>query len=152
MRSRLLLTLAGIAGVIVPGTVAVNVAQQVFGNDPCDSALPFAKESGLTLSGEEEVVSCEWHPGFRDSSGQLTVRTRSLESRERLLEHSGASEELARSWHRVGDGPAQQIVRRPNLERSEQVYTARSSSRMLSISYDDAVEKGLLLHIRAVSI
>lgn len=122
-------------------------------NDPCDSALPFASELGLHLSGDDDVVSCEWHSSFPDSSGTVVVRTASHATREALLERSGVSEEIDRWRVSLDDGPFREEMRRPNLERSEQVYTATApDGHQLRISYDEGVESGLLLTVRAVQV
>ncbi|WP_420750580.1 hypothetical protein [Rhodococcus sp. O3] len=53
----------------------------------------------------------------------------------------------------IDDGPFREEVRRPNLERSEQVYTATApNGHQLRISYDEHVESGLLLTVRAIQV
>lgn len=126
---------------------------RVFHNDPCDSALPFASELGLHLSGDDDVVSCEWHSSFPDSSGTVMVRTASPATRDALLERSGVSEELDRCSVSIDDGPFREEIRRPNLERSEQVYIATApNGHQLRISYDEHVESGLLLTVWAIQV
>lgn len=131
----------------------MSTIPRVFHKDPCDSALPFASELGLHLSGDDNVVSCEWHSSFPDSSGTVMVRTASHATRDALLERSGVSEELYRSNVSIDDGPFREEVRRPNLERSEQVYIATApNGHQLRISYDEHVESGLLLTVRAIQV
>ena len=131
----------------------MSTIPRVFQNDPCDSALPFASELGLHLSGNDNVVSCEWHSSFPDSSGTVMVRTASHATRDALLERSGVSEELYRSNVSIDGGPFREEVRRPNLERSEQVYIATApNGHQLRISYDEHVESGLLLTVRALQV
>lgn len=126
-------------------------APRVLHNDPCDAALPFAAELGLQLSDDDDVVSCNWHSSFPDSSGTVMVRTASHASREALLERSGVSEETYEWLVSDDDGPSHEMTRRPNLERSEQVYTATApDGHQLKISYEDDVESGLLLTVRAI--
>lgn len=131
----------------------ISTIPRAFHNDPCDSALPFASELGLHLSGDDDVVSCEWHSSFPDSSGTVMVRTASHATRDALLERSGVSEELYRWNVSIDDGPFREEVRRPNLERSEQVYMATApNGHRLRISYDEHVEFGLLLTVRAIQV
>ena len=131
----------------------MSTIPRVSHNDPCDSALPFASELGLHLSGDDNVVSCEWHSSFPDSSGTVMVRTASHATRDAVLERSGVSEELYRSNVSIDDGPFREEVRRPNLERSEQVYIATTpNGHQLRISYDEHVEFGLLLTVRAIEV
>ncbi|MCK0091696.1 hypothetical protein MWU77_12980 [Rhodococcus sp. F64268] len=53
----------------------------------------------------------------------------------------------------IDDGPFREEVRRPNLERSEQVYMATApNGHRLRISYDEHVEFGLLLTVRAIQV
>lgn len=135
---------------LVTGMFAVP---QVLQNDPCDAALPFASELGLQLSNNDDVVSCEWHSSFPDSAGTVTVRTASHATREALLERSGVSEEIERWGVSVDDGPLREKIRRPNRERSEQVYTATApNGHQLKISYDEGVDSGLLLTVRAIQV
>ncbi|WAM19589.1 hypothetical protein [Rhodococcus sp. JS3073] len=125
----------------------------VFHDDPCDSALPFASESGLHLSDDDDVVSCEWQSSFPDSSGTVMVRTASPATREALLERSGVTEEVDRPRVSLNDGPFHEEMRRPNLERSEQVYIATApNGDQLRISHDEGVESGLLLTVRALQM
>ncbi|MDV2474782.1 hypothetical protein F8M49_03885 [Rhodococcus zopfii] len=131
----------------------MSTIPRVFHNDPCDSALAFASELGLHLSGDDNVVSCEWHSSFPDSSGTVMVRTASHATRDALLERSGVSEELYRWNVSIDDGPFREEVRRPNLERSEQVYIATApNGHQLRISYDEHAESGLLLTVRAIQV
>lgn len=88
----------------------MSTIPRVFHNDPCDSALPFASELGLHLSGDDDVVSCEWHSSFPDSSGTIMVRTVSYATRDAVLERSGVSEELYRSNVSIDDGPFREEV------------------------------------------
>lgn len=127
------------------------VVPQVLNKDPCDRALAFASDLGLQLSSDDEAVSCEWHSSLPDSAGTLTVRTASHATREALLERSGVSEEIYRCAVSVNDGPLREELRRPNLERSEQVYEATApNGHQLRISYDDGVDSGLLLTVSAL--
>lgn len=127
------------------------VVPRVFHNNPCDAALPFASELGLQLSDDDVVISCDWHSSFPDSSGTVMVRTASHASREALLERSGVREETYEWLVSDDDGPSHEMTRRPNLERSEQVYTATApNGHQLKISYEDDVESGLLLTVRAL--
>lgn len=81
------------------------------------------------------------------------VRTASHATRDALLERSGVSEELYRWNVSIDDGPFREEVRRPNLERSEQVYMATApNGHRLRISYDEHVEFGLLLTVRAIQV
>ncbi|QBJ98064.1 hypothetical protein ERC79_20540 [Rhodococcus sp. ABRD24] len=131
----------------------MSTIPRVSHNDPCDSALSFASELGLHLSGDDDVVSCEWHSSFPDSSGTVMVRTASHATRDALLEWSGVSEELDRWNVSIDDGPFREEVRRPNLERSEQVYVATApNGHQLRISYDEDMESGLLLAVRAIQV
>ncbi len=50
------------------------------------------------------------------------------------------------------DGPFYEEVRRPNLERSKQVYVSTTGGYQLSISYDDGIESGLLLTVWAMEM
>lgn len=139
-----------VVGLLVVGLISVP---RVIHNDPCDSALPFATELGLHLSSDDDVVSCTWQPQFPDSAGRVTVRTASSASRDALLERSGVSDDVERSLVIVNDGPVQEDVRRPNLERGEQVYTATAANgHRLEISYDEGVESGLLLTVWAIQV
>ena len=81
------------------------------------------------------------------------VRTASHTTREALLERSGVSEEIDRRTVSLNDGPFHEEMRRPNLERSEQVYIATApNGHQLRISYDEGVESGLLLTVRAIEV
>ena len=144
----------GCGGVVVALLIAgMFTASRVFHNDPCSSALPFACELGLHLSEDDDVISCEWHSSFPDSSGTVMVRTTSHATREALLERSGVSEEIDRRRVSLYDGPSREEMRRPNLERSEQVYIATApNGHQLSISYDEGVESGLLLTVRVIQV
>jgi hypothetical protein len=142
-------------GVIVVALLITGMftVSRVFHNDPCDSALPFASELGLHLSDDDDVVSCEWQSSFPDSSGTVMVRTASHATREALLERSGVTEEIDRPRVSLNDGPFREEMRRPNLERSEQVYIATApNGDQLRISYDEGVESGLLLTVRALQV
>ena len=78
--------------------VAVVVAvPRLVDRDPCDIALPAASALGLELSDDDDVVSCEWHSSFPDSSGAVMVRTASITSREALLVRSGWAA-VSRCW------------------------------------------------------
>lgn len=138
----------GAVALLVTG---VSVVPQIVDSDPCDRALPFATDLGLQLSSDDEVVSCDWHTSFPDSSGTVMVRTASDATRKALLERSGVSEEIYRWAVSVDDGPAREEVHRPNLQRSEQVYEATApNGHQLRISYDEGVESGLLLAVSAL--
>lgn len=51
------------------------------------------------------------------------------------------------------DGPFYEEVRRPNLERSRQVYESElSNNGQLTISYDAAEGSGLLLSVGATQV
>lgn len=140
-----LLSGAIVVALLAAGMVAVP---RMLHSDPCDQALPFASELGLQLTEKDEVLSCEWHTSFPDSGGTVMVRTDSPATREALLERSGVSEEITRSGVSVNDGPMRVETRRPNHERSEQVYTAISPlGHSLKIIYDEGVESGLLLTV-----
>ena len=142
-------------GVIVVALLITGMftVSRVFHNDPCDSALPLASELGLHLSDDDDVVSCEWHSSFPDSSGTVMVRTASHTTREALLERSGVSEEIDRQRVSLNDGPFREEMRRPNLERGDQVYIATApNGHQLRISYDEGVESGLLLTVRAIQV
>ena len=144
-----------VSGLLVVGLAiaSVVIVARVFDRDPCDSAIPFATELGLRLSADEHVVSCQWHSSFPDSSGTIMVRTASLATRKALLERSGVSEELDRSRVSINNGPFREEVRRPNLERSRQVFLASApGGDQLAISYDEGVESGLLLTVSAVQV
>lgn len=70
-----------------------------------------------------------------------------------LLERSGVSEEIEQFGVSVDDGPFREEVRRPNLDRSEQVYVATGpNGHQLRISYDEGVESGLLLTVQAIQV
>lgn len=70
-----------------------------------------------------------------------------------MLERSGVSEELDRWSVSIDDGPFREEIRRLNLERSEQVYIATApNGHKLRISYDEDVESGLLLTVRAIQV
>lgn len=141
---------AAIVGLLVVGMITVPM---LFHKDPCDPALSFATELGLQLSDDDKVVTCEWHSSFPDSSGKVMVRTASHASRDTLLKQSGVTEEIERSWVSINDGPLHEDVRRPNLERSKQVYTATAADGdLLTISYDEGVESGLLLTVWALQV
>jgi len=136
---------AVVVGLLVAGTITVS---RVVHRDPCDSVLPYANDLGLVLSDDDQVLSCEWHPDFLDSSGKIMVRTASRATRGALLARSGVTEELDRSLVSINDGPFQEQVRRPNLERSRQVYLASApGGDQLSISYDETVDSGLALTV-----
>ncbi|EME65524.1 hypothetical protein G352_08942 [Rhodococcus ruber BKS 20-38] len=144
-----------VCGVIVVALLLTGMftVPQAFHNDPCDSALSFASELGLHLSGDDDVVSCEWHSDFPDSSGTVMVRTASHATRDALLERSGVSEELDRWSVSIDGGPFREEIRSPNLERSEQVYIATApNGHQLRISYDEDMESGLLLTVRAIEV
>lgn len=136
---------AVVVGLLVAGTITVS---RVVHRAPCDAVLPHANDRGLVLSDDDQVFSCEWYPHFLDSSGKIMVRTASRATRDALLARSGVTEELDRSMVSINDGPFQEQVRRPNLERSRQVYTASEpDGAQLSISYDETVDSGLLLTV-----
>lgn len=119
--------------------------------DPCESVLPYAAKMGLSLSDAETVVACEEYPSFPDSSAKVLVHTASLATREALLRRSGVSEELERTMISLNDGPVEEQVRRPNLDRNQQVYLATTKSGdQLNISYDKSVQSGLLLTAWAI--
>lgn len=81
------------------------------------------------------------------------MRTASHTTREALLERSGVSEEIDRRRVGLDDGPFREEMRRPNLEHSEQVYIATApNGHQLRISYDEGVESGLLLTVRAIQV
>ncbi|HEY9314845.1 hypothetical protein [Williamsia sp.] len=134
---------------LVAGTIAVS---RVFHRDPCGPALSHSSKLGLVLSDDDQVISCEWHSSFLDSSGKIVVRTASQATRDALLARAGVTEELDRSMVSINDGPFQEEVRRPNLERSRQVYigSALGGDQQLSISYDENVDSGLLLTVWAL--
>lgn len=139
-----------VVALLITGMFTVS---RVFHNDPCDSALPSASELGLHLSDDDDVGSCEWHSSFPDSSGTVMVRTASHTTRETLLERSGVSEEIDRRRVSLDGGPFREETRRPNLERSEQVYIATApNGHQLRISYDEGVESGLLLNVRTIQV
>lgn len=143
------------SGAIVIALLAAGIVAvpRMFHSDPCDHALPFASELGLQLSEKEEVLSCEWHSSFPNSGGTVMVRTDSPAAREALLERSGVSEEITGSRVSVNDGPIRVETRRPNLERSEQVYMAISPlGHRLKIIYDEGAESGLLLTVHATQM
>ncbi|MED5803070.1 hypothetical protein VX037_18765 [Gordonia sp. Z-3] len=98
------------------------------------------------------MVSCEHHASFPDSSARLVVRTASPQTRTALLQRSSVSEELERTMISENDGPFYEEVRRPNLERSKQVYVSTTGGYQLSISYDDGIESGLLLTVWAMEM
>ena len=136
----------GAAAILV--IVGMLIVPRVSQSDPCDTALPFASELGLQLSGSEEVVACEWQSGFPDSGGKVMVRTASPATREALLKRSGVSEEMAGRAVSVDDGPFRGERWRPNLDGSEQVYLSTSpNGHLLKISYDEGVDSGLLLTV-----
>ncbi|MDL9948646.1 hypothetical protein QSJ19_24285 [Gordonia sp. ABSL11-1] len=127
------------------------VLPRILHRDPCHDVLPYAADMGLRLSDDEHVVSCTNYPSFPDSSAKVVVRTASPATRQALLDRSGVTEEVERSTISVNDGPFHEVVRRPNLERSEQVYKATTrSGDILSISYDEHNEAGLLLEVNAM--
>ncbi|WP_010540022.1 hypothetical protein [Dietzia alimentaria] len=134
--------------------VAVVVAApRLLDRDPCDIALRAASELGLKLSDDDAVVSCEWHSSFPDSSGAVMVRTASITSREALLKRSGVSEEITGTTVSINDGPFRSETRRPNLERSTQVYLRTGpTGHILKISYDEGLESGLLLRVSAIEM
>jgi hypothetical protein len=139
-----------VVALLITGMFTVS---RVLHNDPCDSALPLASELGLHLSDDDDVVSCKWHPSFPDSSGTVIVRTASHTTREALLERSGVTEEIDRRTVSLNDGPFREEIRRPNLERREQVYIATApNGHQLRISYDEGVESGLSLTVRAIQV
>lgn len=126
---------------------------QVFRDDPCDSAVPYATELDVSLSDSEQVVSCTWTARFRDSSGTVVVRTESAATRELLLQRSGVTEAAGLAATPTGTGPPEESAHQPNAERSEHVYSATSPGRhLLRITYDDAVESGLLLTISVIEL
>jgi hypothetical protein len=142
----------GAVVVALLGAATITVSR-VLRPDPCDSAVSYASELGLVLSGEDQVLSCEWHSSFRDSSAKVVVRTASRASRDGLLARSGVTEELDNSMVSINDGPFEEHVRRPNLERSRQVYTATAGGGgRLSISYEETVNSGLLLTVWALQV
>lgn len=143
--------LGGGIGAVALVVTGVAVVPQILDRDPCSRALSFATDLGLQLSSDDEVVSCDWHTSFPDSSGTVMVRTASDATRKALLERSGVSEETYRWAVSVDDGPAREEVHRPNLQRSEQVYEATApNGHQLRISYDEGVESGLLLAVSAL--
>ncbi|MGX6512543.1 hypothetical protein [Rhodococcus sp. SJ-2] len=145
--------LGGGALAVVLLIAGIFAVPDMFHRDPCDSALSLASELGLELSDDDDVVSCAWHSSFPDSSGTITVRTPSPVAREALLERSGVSEEIHRSTVSIDDGPPREQIRRPNLERSEQVYIATApNGHQLRISYNESVEAGLLLTVGAIQV
>lgn len=81
------------------------------------------------------------------------MRTTSADTRDALLGRSEVSEELDRTLVIVDDGTFHEEVNRPNLERSEQVYTSTGKGgHLLQISYDPGVESGLLLTELALDV
>ncbi|MXP20175.1 hypothetical protein GIY30_02160 [Gordonia sp. HNM0687] len=139
--------------VVIVGLVAAAIAvPRLAHRYPCDSVVPNAADMGLRLSDTEQVVSCEHHASFPDSSARLVVRTASPQTRTALLQRSSVSEELERTMISENDGPFYEEVRRPNLERSKQVYLSTTGDYQLSISYDDGIESGLLLTVWAMEM
>lgn len=127
------------------------VVPQLIHRDPCHRVLPYAAAMGLRLSEAEHVVSCASYPSFPDSSAKVVVRTESPATRNALLERSEVSEDLERNMVSINDGPFHEEVRRPNLERSEQVYIAnRRNGDVLTITYEERKESGLLLTVWAM--
>ncbi|WP_232017039.1 hypothetical protein [Gordonia insulae] len=127
------------------------VIPQLIHRDPCERVIPYATAMGLRLSDDEAVVSCTSYPSFPDSSAKVVVRTASPATRAALLERSEVSEDLERNLVSLNDGPFREEVRRPNLERSEQVYVAnRSGGDVLTITYEERKEAGLLLTVWAM--
>lgn len=132
---------------------AIVAVPRILHSDPCEHALPFAGELGLQLSDEDEVLSCEWHSSFPDSGGTVMVHTESRATREALLERSSVSEEITGSSVSSNNGPIRVETRRPNLERSEEVYTSTApNGHQLRISYDEGAESGLLLTVHVSQI
>ena len=78
------------------------------------------------------------------------VRTASPATREALLPRSDAAE-VEQSFGHTDDGPPREHMRRPNLQRSEQVYTRLATGGDdLRISDDEGIERGLLLTVLAL--
>lgn len=142
----------GVISIAVVAVAAIG-AVRILHPDPCDLSLPFAEKLGLRLSRDDHVVACEWDGGFPDSGGKVVVRTTSADTRDALLGRSEVSEELDRTLVIVDDGTFHEEVNRPNLERSEQVYTSTGKGgHLLQISYDQGVESGLLLTVLALDV
>ncbi|NMO02793.1 hypothetical protein HH308_16395 [Gordonia sp. TBRC 11910] len=140
---------AAIAVALLVGGL-ITVLREVH-RDPCESVLPYAAGMGLRLSDAETVVACEEYPSYPDSSAKVLVRTASRAARDALLRRSGVSEDVERTMISLNDGPIETEVRRPNLNRSEQIYLATTKSGdQLSISYDESVQAGLLLTVWAI--
>jgi hypothetical protein len=140
----LVLVLLVASGLVIPRLIHRD-------HDPCQRVLPYAAAMGLRLSDAEDVISCASYPSFPDSSAKVVVRTESPATRNALLERSEVSEDLERNLVSLNDGPFHEEVRRPNLERSEQVYTAnRRGGDVLTITYEERKESGLLLTVWAM--
>lgn len=76
------------------------------------------------------------------------VRTASPAARDALLKRSGVTEEIAGQAVSVDDGPFRAERWRPNLERSEQVYSSSGpNGHLLKIIYDEGTDSGLLLTV-----
>ena len=133
-----------LAAAIIAGGVFVvyHLARPTEAN-VCESVTRLAGRFGLVVTDDETVLSCTGESIGFDPAGSIVLRTASVASRTRLLEHACADD--SRNTTRTPP--------RPTHTPTEHVCTSGDTGGShMTISYDDTVDAGLRLSVSVVTI